>query len=646
MKRRLSFGSAVGGVLVAMVFSAGAVAPPWDGDKIVFGASEQGGTFSLDSAASASGVYFRCPATLGGAGPLTLVAPALIYGGGELLTPLAGSDGMAVTNCFSSSRSVFPQKSTWTTIWPNAVLADVVDIAGEVTGIWSGIGIYFPTTLVAFDKAADGLSATAQFHMKVASGVPRAFKLAFQQNGANVEAQILWAKYSSDPAKFGLDWDNTSGLSNYSGSTFDTSTIGITNLRGTMAPITIAGPLPTGHMAFSAKEVVLRPAANMTISSTFSGTVDKLSIVGSKTSLDDAGPCVTFSLPSKNAISSRPVIVVDGVDVKTTNRNPMPKYYHLIITNNAVFNDASSYAAGTITFDAQILSSETNTLRIAKGCKCQIRGDWAISYANQSSLEVVVDGGELDLFTSSQYINRLSLANGGRVTGNWFVVGYYKVYPLITSSGEGPCVVEGCIRMASPYSGTPSQPHVFDTRCDLQVNGGFKYYTGDVIATLLKKGPATLSVGYKDYKLGNGTWALGALNPLRIEEGRLLLAANGAFSRTNACALAGGSLDAGVYTNRLGVLTLDGNSAIALGNGQLTFSDSSSAAWAAGAVLSVTGPDQFLKKGRLRFLSAGGHEGLSAAQLAAVRYNGDRHVKLDGEGWLRSYMPGITISVR
>lgn len=60
----------------------------------------------------------------------------------------------------------------------------------------------------------------------------------------------------------------------------------------------------------------------------------------------------------------------------------------------------------------------------------------------------------------------------------------------------------------------------------------------------------------------------------------------------------------------------------------------------------MTGPDQFLKKGRIRFLPEGGHEGLSAAQLAAVRYNGDRHVKLDGEGWLHSYVPGMTISFR
>ena len=392
-------------------------------------------------------------------------------------------------------------------------------------------------------------------------------------------------------------------------------------------------------MAFSAKEVVLRPAADMTISSTFSGTVDKLSIVGSKTSLDDAGPCVTFSLPSKNGLSARPVIVVDGIDVKTTTRQVLPVYYHLILTNNAVFTDNSPYGNGA-TFAAQVFSSaETNTVTISKGCKCLVSGgDWSISPANQTSVEVVVDGGELDLSNKHHYLNRLTLVNGGRMSCEWCVIGYYKAPPLFTSAGEGPCVVDGCIRVAAPYSDTLY--FVFDTRSDLSVTGGFKYYSGNGEATLLKKGPATLSVGFKTFNQP------GAPNPLRIEEGRLLLAANGTFSRTNACALAGGSIDAGVSTNRLGVLTLDGNSAIALGGGQLTFSDSSSAAWAAGAVLSVTGPDQLLKKGRIRFLPEGGHEGLSAAQLAAVRYNGDRHVKLDGEGWLHSYVPGMTISFR
>ena len=175
--------------------------------------------------------------------------------------------------------------------------------------------------------------------------------------------------------------------------------------------------------------------------------------------------------------------------------------------------------------------------------------------------------------------------------------------------------------------------------------GGFRYYSSGE-TRVVKKGPATLSVGHAIVYAGNGTLVPGAPNPFTIEEGRLLLAANDAFSRTNEFTLVGGVLDAGTATNRLGVLTLDGSASIAVGDGQLTFSDSSSATWAAGTVLSVTGTQPTLEKGHLRFLREGGGQGLSAAQLAAVRYNGDRHVKLDEDGWLYSYTLGVTISFK
>ena len=29
-----------------------------------------------------------------------------------------------------------------------------------------------------------------------------------------------------------------------------------------------------------------------------------------------------------------------------------------------------------------------------------------------------------------------------------------------------------------------------------------------------------------------------------------------------------------------------------------------------------------------------------------MRYNGERRVRLDGEGWLESYIPGLTVIIR
>ena len=84
-----------------------AVTPPWDGDKIVF---EDGGTYTLDSDASASGLYFNTNATLAGLATLTLSPPAIVRGGGTVQVPLAGVDGMCITNAWVSSRTTYPQK--------------------------------------------------------------------------------------------------------------------------------------------------------------------------------------------------------------------------------------------------------------------------------------------------------------------------------------------------------------------------------------------------------------------------------------------------------------------------------------------------------------------------------------------------------
>ena len=62
------WGGSTFAALAVATFSAIAVAPPWDGDKIVFGETEQGRAFSLDFAASASGVYVAIPPRSAGPG--------------------------------------------------------------------------------------------------------------------------------------------------------------------------------------------------------------------------------------------------------------------------------------------------------------------------------------------------------------------------------------------------------------------------------------------------------------------------------------------------------------------------------------------------------------------------------------------------
>ena len=110
--------------------------------------------------------------------------------------------------------------------------------------------------------------------------------------------------------------------------------------------------------------------------------------------------------------------------------------------------------------------------------------------------------------------------------------------------------------------------------------------------------------------------------------------------------LAGGEIAVGAFTNRLGALSVTADSSIRAGDGALTFSDSSASAWTPGATLSVTGEASRLASGHIRFLRENGAAGLSDGQLRAMRYNGELRVRLDGEGWLESYIPGLTVIFR
>ena len=630
-----------------MPLCVSAEAPTWDGDRIVL---ENVGTYTLDSAASASAIYFFEPATLAGMGPLTLTSPATILGGGNVAVPLAGTDGMTITNGWVSSYNVFPQKNTWTTIWTNANLAVVQSIEAVFIGTFirydPSITPYRPSTPVAFTRLQDG-TVTVQYHM-LSSGGPRALKLAFRQNGIYVEAQLVWAKHSTDNSKFGLDWDNMSGLSNYTSEIFNETSISVTGFRGRAHPLEFRSTLPSGPIRFNASEVVVAPSADITIDSAMSGRVERLVFRGTKTSVDDPSATVLFSLPEKNGITMRTSYVIDGINAKMTDRHigHFPGYYELILTNNAVFTDSATYleggykafsggeykpfATGKKYYDGETFKSTfTNTLLITHGCKCVISaGDWDF---DRTKFEVVVDGGLLDTRNSIHYINRITLANKGRVTcGRGVVVGYDTGDFRLATYGEGPCVMDCTLRTYKPtYT---DSPYVFDVHADLLLPKGIKQYSATKY-NMVKRGPATLSVGNTNFVI-NGTIIEGATGSMRIEEGRLLLAADGAFSQTNDFTLAGGSLDMGSSTNRLGLLTLNANSSIVAGEGLLTFSDSSSATWADGALLMITGDEEVLQTGHLRFLRDDGAQGLSTAQLRRLRYNGSRHVRMDDDGWI------------
>ena len=60
----------------------------------------------------------------------------------------------------------------------------------------------------------------------------------------------------------------------------------------------------------------------------------------------------------------------------------------------------------------------------------------------------------------------------------------------------------------------------------------------------------------------------------------------------------------------------------------------------------MTGEASRLASGHIRFLCENGAAGLSDGQLRAMRYNGELRVRLDGAGWLESYIPELTVIFR
>jgi len=609
-------------VFCAVVALAGAVSfaeVPMQGGKIVIDTS---GTYTLDAATNAAGVYFNATATVNGNATLTLAAPAVVTGEGRLLTPLAGSNGLYVSNRWDSTASVFPQKGSTTLLLTDASVAKMTNICAFIGGIWAGC---FPpkllaTKTVAFTKNEAGTEATAQFHT-CSTSYAVAFKVKFTQSGSDIYGEIVWAKYCADKTTSGQDWDSISISTGDYNNPFNTDRICVTQFYFAY-DLDLQGALPSGTVRLDAGTLTVRPDVDVTITACATGRMDKLAFVGSKTSLSDTtSPKITFSGAARNTFSADE-FVMDGITVNATSPFLLPAGANLVLTNYA------SYTA-TYAYTDQKAFPNNCSVTVNEGCRVSIQSDWNV----HDSAKIVVNGGEFNA-NASTYIQYLTLGNGGKLTGLRYVVGYNTTDSYTHTYGTETCVIECAIRGAK-NAALPSLSHVFKTEADLRLTAGLGDYGANSGNTWVKRGDATLTIE------GNGNASSGgsACGPFTVEAGKIFLGANGVIVRTNAFTLAGGSLDGGAFTNRLGTLAVTTNSTLVAGTGALTFSDSSAAAWTAGARLSITGVTETLTAGHIRFLGTG----LTQSQIDAMRYNDGSRLMLDDNGWLRSYRPGLTL---
>ena len=269
-------------VAVACSLAVQAGALPWDGKKLVFGKEYRDTTNELETAASATEVRFDAPATLVGE-TLTMLAPALIAGDkGTVLNPLAGTDGLCVG--FNCERPTFFANKTKKLLWRNVNLAYVSSVKGYLCGSWGGNGKSVPD-YIFFDKADDNLSATVQFQAWQINQWTRTVLLSLEQDGDDVYATLVWAKYSSERSSNGQDWLKNPSAANagehgeYSDfpQTAVATGCGVTDISPVFSnELTLSGVFPSGTVTANLGKLIVEPQSQLSISNAFSGRASEV----------------------------------------------------------------------------------------------------------------------------------------------------------------------------------------------------------------------------------------------------------------------------------------------------------------------------------------------------------------------------------
>ena len=234
----------------------------------------------------------------------------------------------------------------------------------------------------------------------------------------------------------------------------------------------------------------------------------------------------------------------------------------------------------------------------------------------------------------NNYLCDVTFANGGMAVGNPLRCGYYNASNVIEWVSAGAAVntnAAGINLCYHNYNGDTAATNtvVLRTDADFAVTGRIYDSPNWPGALLVKRGAAKLTLS------GNNTFA----GRFTIEAGTVALGSNTALPASAPLTLAGGTVTCGTFANATGALTLSGDATIDLGDGSLSFADSSGETWAAGATLNITGTDS-LPTRTLRFGTDS--SGLTPAQLKQIRYNGGK-VSLNSEGYL-SGPKGLIIS--
>ncbi len=251
------------------------------------------------------------------------------------------------------------------------------------------------------------------------------------------------------------------------------------------------------------------------------------------------------------------------------------------------------------------------------------------------SRPITVNGGTLNTTAGTSangenYVNNLTLRNGAQVTGNPNRVGFHSA-ATIAASGTGASTHAAGMLLAN-NGGLPLTFNVADATgtpaADLTVSGSIGNLAGYTGMPVIKAGIGTLVFSGANTYVGT----------TRIDAGTLQLGANNTLDADNPVVLNGGALAAGAFNNTLGTLTVQANSQIALGAGQLAFADSSAVAWTGHLALVGTLGPQTLRVGN-------DDSDLTSAQIRNISING-HPVAIDANGYLMKASQGSMFQIR
>ena len=273
-----------------------------------------------------------------------------------------------------------------------------------------------------------------------------------------------------------------------------------------------------------------------------------------------------------------------------------------------------------------------NPITVNKGGVLNLANNFNAGY----SRPIILNGGTLTCTfyennDGANYINNLTLQNGAQVTGYKMRVGYHSAVS-ITVSGTNACSIQAGINMVR----TGTSPLTFniadvtgDDNADLSIPGVIRDYDNSFTnMPIIKSGDGTLELSAANTHVG----------VITIDAGTISLAANNSLISDNGIVLSGGALDMEAYTNTVDTLTVDDDSNIVLGSGELAFADSSSATWTAS--LTITGE---LNPHSVRFGT--NNSALTPAQLSAITLNGG-HAILTVDGYLTEPPAGTIIMIQ